>query len=100
MRKSVVVAVTVVVMIVPVALAVPAMFVFIPPSVVSAPAVLTGFMEFVAGAVGLRAVPAMMLSGFVEPVIGPGNAALAIVFVGQGARGSHQQQESAQCNRG
>jgi hypothetical protein len=95
----VVIAITIVVMIVPVAFGVPAMAVFIPPSVVPAPAMLAGLMEFVAGAVRLSAVPAMMLNGFVEPVIGSGNATLAIIVIGKSARSSSQQQESAECGR-
>ena len=93
-----VVAIVIMVMIVPVALGVPAVFVRIPPSVTVVPAPLAGVMEFVAGAVGFRTVPSMMLSGFVKPVIGPVNALLAVV--GQGARSSYHKQQCAEDKRG
>ena len=96
----VVIAIAIVVMIVPVALAVPAVIIFIPPAVVSAPTLLADFTELVACPVRLRAVPAMMLGRFVEPMIGAGNAALAIMIIGKGARSSRKQQDSAQGSGG
>jgi hypothetical protein len=94
------IAITVVIMIVPVAIGVPAMAVFIPPLVVRAPATLAGFVQFVTRVVGLFAIPAMMFNSFVQPVIGPGNAMLALAFVGRRARSSRKEQESAQRGRG
>jgi hypothetical protein len=94
------VAITVMVMIVPVALVVPAMAVFIPPPVVPAPAMLASLMQLVAGAVGLPAVPAMMPNSLVEFVIGPRNAMLAIIAIGERTRSSSKEQEPTQCGRG
>jgi hypothetical protein len=93
------IAITVMIMIVPVALIVPAMAVFVPPSVVPAPAILAHLMQFVAGAIRLSAVPAMMLGSFMEPVIGSGNATLAVIAIGGSARSASQEQEPAKGGR-
>jgi len=90
----------VVVMIVPVAIGVPAMAIFIPPLVIPAPATLAGLVQLVARALRLFAVPAMMLTSFVQLVIGLGNAMLALIVIGDSARSSSEEQESAQCGRG
>jgi hypothetical protein len=90
----------VVVMIVPVAIGVPAMAVFIPPFMIPAPATLAGLMQLMARTVRLFAVPAMMLTSFVELVIGFGNVMLAIIVIGNSARSSSKEQESAQNGRG
>ena len=87
-QQLVVFAILVVVMIVPIAIGVPAMAVFIPPFVEPAPASLPDLMQIVARAVRLLAVPAMMFNGFVKLVIGLGYAMLAIVVIGNGARSS------------
>jgi hypothetical protein len=78
--ESVVVAVVIVV--VPIALCVPAMFTLIPPSVIGLPTVLAGFVEIVASFFGLMAPRAVTGDCLVEFVISFGNAALAIVVVG------------------
>ena len=96
----VVIAIMVVVMIVPVAVAVPVTAVLIPPSVVSVPAPLAGLMQLVAGAIRLSAVPTMVPDGLVELVIRLGEAMLAIIVIGNSARGSSKEQESPQCGRG
>jgi len=72
----------IVIVVIPIALGVPASFVFIPPAMVGAPAALTGFAEIVAGAFGLPALIAMMGNGLVELVICVNNAALAIALIG------------------
>jgi hypothetical protein len=90
----------IVVMIVPIALSVPAVGVFIPPSVGSAPAILAGVMQFVASVLCLPAVPPMTFDCFMEFVIRPGNAVLAIIVFGDSARGSAKEQESTECGRG
>jgi len=83
-EDSMLVAVTVAVMIVviPIALGMPAMCVFIPPSMPDAPAVLPRFVQFMTPAFGLFAPVAMMLNGFVQLVVRARNAALAIVAIG------------------
>jgi hypothetical protein len=98
-QQLVVFAILVVVMIVPIAIGVPAVAVFIPPFVEPAPASLPDLMQTVARTVRLLAVLAMMFNGFVELVIGLGRAMLAIVAIGKTAWSCSSKQESAQCGR-
>jgi hypothetical protein len=79
-ENLVVVVITIVIMIVPIALRVPAMVVFTPPATVMLPAIRAGFGEFLAPVLGFRAVPAMVFGGFVQFVIGLDDALLAIVI--------------------
>ncbi|PYU55672.1 MAG: hypothetical protein DMG56_25000, partial [Acidobacteria bacterium] len=58
--------VTIMVMVIPIALGAPAVFVFIPPAVPLVPALLPGFMQLMPRTIRLSAVPAVMLHGFVE----------------------------------
>jgi hypothetical protein len=88
------------VVLVPVTLSAPAMSVFIPPTVVMAPAKLSGFVQFGAGTVGLRAMPAVMFGGFVKPMIRPDDALLAVVFIGHGAGASGKKHKSGKRDRG
>lgn len=74
-------AVVIVVMIVPITLGVPASLVFVPPAMAVRPAILPRFVEFMPPMLGLLAVPAMTLDGFVQLVVGLDNAVLAIVAV-------------------
>jgi hypothetical protein len=74
--------VAVVIMVVPIAFRMPAMLMFIPPSMTGAPAVLPRFVEFMTPTFGLLAPVAVMLDGFVQPVVRARNAALAIVAIG------------------
>jgi len=69
------------VMVIPIALGAPAVFVFIPPAVPLVPALLPGFMQLMPRTIRLSAVPAVMLHGFVELVVRLGNAALATIVV-------------------
>jgi hypothetical protein len=71
-----------VVVIVPIAVGVPATIVLVPPLVLVGVAVFAGFAELVTGVFGLSAVPAMATGGLVELVIGFTQAALAGAFVG------------------
>jgi hypothetical protein len=71
--------VTVVIAVIPIAVAVPTVFIFIPPAVIAGVAALASFVQFMTRVLCLFTVPAMVFDGFVKPVIGPGNAALAIV---------------------
>jgi hypothetical protein len=70
------------VLVIPVVIPVPTVFVFIPPSVVSAPAILAGLAQFVARVIRLLAIPAVMLHGLVKSVIRFGHAVLALRFIG------------------
>src|ERR1700676_2758356 len=76
----------IVVVVVPVAIGVPAMVVFVPPAVPVTPAILARCSQFRAPASRLRAVPAMMLRRFVQAMVRAGNAALANVVVGTHSR--------------
>jgi hypothetical protein len=80
-RQNLVV-IAIMVVIIPIALGVPAPLMFIPPAMVGAPAALTGCAEIVTGALGLPTLIAMMSNGLVEFVIGVDNAALAIMLIG------------------
>jgi len=71
----------IVVVLVPIALRVPAVFVFIPPPVTFTPATLSRLVQFTALVVCLSAVASMFLDGFVEFMIGMSDPALAAVVV-------------------
>src|SRR5260370_25672540 len=68
---------TVVIVIIPIAVGMPTAAVFVPPAVPLSPATFAGLMQLVAPVVGLPAVPAVTLHGFVEFVVRLENAALA-----------------------
>jgi hypothetical protein len=72
---------TIVVMIVPIAIAVPAVAVFVPPTMPLIPAAFPRFVQFVPRTVRLPAVPAVVFHGFMEFVIHLGDAPLAIAVV-------------------
>jgi len=90
------VAVVIVVVIVPVAVGVPAVIVFVPPFVFVGPAVFASFAEFVAGVIGLFAVPAMFSSSLVQLMIGFFKAMLAFAFAGAEGRCAHENKGSGQ----
>jgi len=72
--------VTIVVVIIPIALIVPAMAILIPPAVRVFPAIGARFGEFVAPAFRLRAWPAVVLDGFVKSVVCVCDASLTVVI--------------------
>jgi hypothetical protein len=74
------VVIAVVVVIVPVAVGVPSMAIFVPPTMVCSVAALALFMQLVAPMVGLAAVIPVMLDGFMEVVIDFGEALLALII--------------------
>src|SRR5204862_6014740 len=78
--------VTIMVMVIPIALGAPAVFVFIPPAVPLVPALLPGFMQLMPRTMRLSAVPSVMLHGCVEFVVRVGSAALASMVVFGGGR--------------
>ena len=83
----------VVIVVVPIAIGVPATTVFIPPAMAFVPAAFPRLVQIVARAVRLPAVPTVMLHGFVQFVIGFGDAALATtVVIGERARRSDERQ--------
>jgi hypothetical protein len=84
------------VLIIPIAVAVPPMFVLIPPPVIRAPAILPSFMQFMSRMVGLPAVPTMMLHSLMQFVVGFRQTVLALRFVRTKARRAGEQQHSGQ----
>jgi hypothetical protein len=85
--------ITIVIVVVPVALGAPTMTIFIPPAMIAAPAIFARFAQVMARSLGLFAIAAMMLDGFVKTMIRFGNALLAIV-VGGAQTWSAAEQES------
>jgi len=75
--------VAVMIVVVPIAIRTPAVAVFIPPAMAMFPTPGTRFGKLMAILRGLRAIPTMTLGGFMEPVIRPGDAPLAIVVCAQ-----------------
>jgi hypothetical protein len=73
--------VAIVIVIIPIAFRVPAVAVFVPPTMALVPAVFPRFTQFVAGTIRLLALPTVMLHGFVEFVVRLGDAALAAMVV-------------------
>jgi hypothetical protein len=80
---SPVIAVVIMVVVVPITIRMPAMLVFIPPSMVGIPAVLTRFVQIVAPVLSLLTLVAVMLDSFVKSVLGFRDAPLAIVIGAQ-----------------
>ncbi len=85
-----VIVVAIVVVVIPIPIRVPAMFVLIPPSMTGAPAALSRFVQLAALAIGLLALVAVVLDGFVQLVIGIHNASLAIVGPQLWRAGEHE----------
>jgi len=81
------VAIAVVIVVIPIAIGVPATTVFIPPAMSLSPAAFPRLVQIVARAVRLPAVPAVMLHGFVESVVGFGDATLALIVTFGGCPG-------------
>jgi len=73
--------VAVVIVVVPIAIRAPAAAVFIPPAMAVFPTPGARFRKLMAIFRGLRAVPTMMLGGFMESVIRAGDAPLAVVVI-------------------
>ena len=86
------VTVVIVIMVVPVAIRTPTVPVFIPPAMAVFPAPGAGFGQFMAIPRGLRAVPTMMLCGFVKFVVRAGDAPLAVVAIRSQRSGAREQQ--------
>jgi hypothetical protein len=57
------------------------MAIFIPPAMAFIPAAFARFMQFVPRTIGLPAVPAVMLDGFVQPMVRFGDATLTTAVV-------------------
>lgn len=89
----------VVIVVIPITIGVPAMAVFVPPPMVAVPAAFARFMEFVPRVVGLPAVPAMMLGGFVQFMVSLNDAPLTpVVVIGINSRRGHECQKANRCD--
>ena len=89
----------IVVMVIPVVLAVPAVIVFTPPAVIVLPAVTASLIEFFAILGGFWTIPAVVLSCFVQPVIGFFYSLLTIV-VGTERSCASEKHGTSQCPYG
>jgi hypothetical protein len=90
------IAVTIVVVVVPIAVGVPTMLVFIPPAMGAVPAILARFVQFMPRMIRLFAFAAVMLDGFMKTMIGPGDAFLASVVIGAQTRCAGEEQKARQ----
>jgi hypothetical protein len=90
------IAVTIVVVVVPIAVRVPTMLVFVPPAMRVAPAIFARFVQFVPSLIGLSAFASVMLDGFMKTMIRPGDAPLAIVVIAAQTRRAGEEQEARQ----
>jgi hypothetical protein len=89
--------IVVMIMIVPVPLVVPTMFVLVPPAVTVIPAPLPGFVEFVSPVVRLSAVVTVPFDGFIQLVVCVNQLSLAIVAC---IRSRRTCQQHAACKHG
>src|ERR1700674_5208306 len=96
----IVVAVTIVIVIVPIAIGVPTMPVLVPPTMKVCKAILARFVQFMASLVRLLAFAPMMIDRFMKTMIRPGDAFLAIIVIGAQARCAGEEQESPQRGAG
>jgi hypothetical protein len=71
----------IVVVIIPIAVGMPAVAVFVPPTMALVPAALPRFTQFVARTIRLLALPTVMFHGLVQSVVRLGDAALATMVV-------------------
>src|SRR4029077_13466710 len=91
----------VVIVVIPITIGMPATAVLVPPAMSLPPAAFPRLVQIVARAVRLPAVPAVMLHGFVESVVGFGDAALALIVTLGGCPGCTREcQHRKQCSRG
>jgi hypothetical protein len=94
------IAVAIVVVVVPVVIGMPTVFVFIPPTMSVIPAIFARFVQFMPGLISLFAFASMMLDGFMKMMIGPGDATLAVVVIGAQTRCAGEEQEPRQRSAG
>jgi len=85
----------VVIAVIPITIVVPAVPVFIPPTMALVPAAFACFPQLMARMVRLPAVPAVVFDSFVQFVVGLGDAPLtAIVVIGEGTRRRDERQQA------
>jgi hypothetical protein len=73
--------VAIVIVVIPIAVGMPAVAVFVPPAMPLVPAAFPRFAQFVPRMVRLPAVPAVIFDSFVQPMIRFGDAPLATIIV-------------------
>jgi hypothetical protein len=86
----------VVIVVIPVALGAPTMLVFIPPTMIVAPAVVARLAQFATRMVRLLALAPMALDRFMEMMIRLRDSLLAAVFTGAQTRRAAEKQKSRQ----
>jgi hypothetical protein len=87
--------VAIVIVVIPITVGMPAVAVFVPPTMSLVPAAFPRFAQFVPRMVRLPAVPAVIFDSFVQPVVRLGDAALAtIIVIGGCPRRSREGQHS------
>jgi len=91
--------VLIMVAIIPIAVGVPAVTILIPPAMAAGVAILACFVQLMASGVGLAAFASVMLDGFVETMVRPRNALLAII-IGAQTRRRGEEQKSRKCSTG
>ncbi len=89
----------VVIVIVPITVAVPAVAVFIPPTMPLSPAAFPRLVQLVPRVIRLSALPAMMLDRFMQLVICLGDASLASVVVIVASECARCRTESQHCSK-
>jgi len=72
--------IVVVIVVIPIVIGAPAVRIFIPPPTGVVPAMSTRFGEFMAPVLRFRALPSMLLDGFVKSVVRLGRAFLAFLL--------------------
>jgi len=73
----------------------PGVRIFVPPAMAVVPAPLAGFLQVRARPLGFWAVPSVVLSGFVQLMVGVSDSLLAIVIGADSRRGAEQQHSRA-----
>src|SRR5438552_9371747 len=72
--------------IVPIVLGSPLVLVLVPPAVPVIPAMLSRFVQLMTRPVRLPALRSVMFNGLMQTMVGPCNAALAVIIVGSQTR--------------
>ena len=85
------------IVVIPIAVGAPPMAIFVPPAMVPGVTILAGFVQVMASLLSLAAVATVVFNGFMETMVGPGNAFLAIV-IGAQTRSAGEEQKSRQCS--
>jgi hypothetical protein len=88
--------VAIMVVIIPVAVRVPTMIVFLPPLVCVRPAILSRLVQLLARVYHLSAFPTVVFGGFVQPMIGFCDAPLARPFISANRRWTDENQSACQ----